>query len=282
MADAPKTQMSATGLQSGWDVRMRHVAGSDPRFFDYGRYGLLTDDSGLAQGIQGRGGASPSPAGRWMGSGSAGIESYGGGGRSNPGGHNWATLASVANTAGSLLGSAIGATVDWRFSKKRKLEQEQAAQAKQAEEYAAATAAAKVAGAQRGRANFIAIVGRDMFYGKPNEPKHGEAMGMLDTDVPFSDPRDTEKNPNPGAGGVSQYAAWTIKNLDSPLTAERPSNTPFNPDLDYRKGLPTVPKPGSAQARVTGMPDDFIPPTRAKQSTRKKQSTRRSTSRKKK
>jgi len=273
MADAPKTQMSATGLQSGWDVRMRHVAGSDPRFFDYGRYGLLTDNSGLAEGIQGRGGATSSPAGRWMGSGSAGLESYGGGGRSNPGGHNWATLANVSNTLGSLAGSAIGATVDWRFKKKQRAQQETLAREAQA---AQAEAATRTAGARRGRANFIAIVGRDMFHGKPHEPKHGEALGMLDIPEPFSDPRTTEKNPNLGAGGVSQAAAWVIKMLDSPLTGDNPSNTPFDPDLDYRKGLPTVPKPGSAQARVTGMPDDFVPPTPAKQP------TRRSTSRKKK
>lgn len=266
MADAPKTQMSATGLQSGWDVRMRHVAGSDPRFFDYGRYGLLTDNSGLAEGIQGRGGATSSPAGRWMGSGSAGLESYGGGGRSNPGGHNWATLANVSNTLGSLAGSAIGATVDWRFKKKQRAQQETLAREAQT---AQAEAATRTAGARRGAANFLSIV-------DPSRKPSGEALEMLDLEAPFSDPRTTEKNPNLGAGGMSQYAAWVTKMLDSPLKGDSPSNTRFDPNLDYRKGLPTVPKPGSAQARVTGMPDDFVPPTPAKQP------TRRSTSRKKK
>lgn len=156
--------------------------------------------------------------------------------------------------------------MDWRFRKKSRLAE---AEKREADAQAQATAARKTAGARRGAANLLSIM-------NPNREPTGEATEMLDLDVPFSDPRVTEKNPNPGAGGMSQYAAWVTKMLDSPLEADNPSNTRFDPNLDYRKGLPAVPKPGSAQARVTGMPDDFVPPTPAKQS------TRRSTSRKKK
>jgi len=79
---------------SDWDTRMRGVAGGDPNFFRYGRFGLLSDDSALKERIEG-------PVSRAPGSGynrnfiNSGMapSSFGGGSTSdNPGGYNWDTL----------------------------------------------------------------------------------------------------------------------------------------------------------------------------------------------
>lgn len=96
---------------SGWDISMRQVVGGDPRFFEYGRFGLLNDNSVLRSRVEGS--ALGAPGSTWSSGGSGGQPtiSWGGGGTpSDPGGYNYGTLKNVANTTATAVRGAVGIT----------------------------------------------------------------------------------------------------------------------------------------------------------------------------
>ncbi len=101
--------------ETNWKTRMRNVAGGDTRFFDYGQFGLLNDNSVLRSRVTG-----PSPniqgkGNRFRGSGNAPTNFSGGKTSDDPGGYNW-------NTLNRNLGrgvSAAGNLVNFRMESKR-------------------------------------------------------------------------------------------------------------------------------------------------------------------
>lgn len=96
-----------------WDTRMRGVAGGDPNFFRYGRFGLLTDNSRLKQGIEGN--APSAPSNSYTGGGASSLNFSGGKTSTNPGAYNWDTFTRNLDRA-----SGVGwGVVDWRMKDKR-------------------------------------------------------------------------------------------------------------------------------------------------------------------
>jgi hypothetical protein len=118
---------------SDWDTRMRGVAGGDPNFFKYGRFGLLTDNSVLRERIEGSSttGASSGGSGGYRNSGMA--PSFGGGNTSDdPGGYNWDTFSSNLGRA-TEIGRGL---VEYRMDNKRMASAR--AQAQAADQFATA------------------------------------------------------------------------------------------------------------------------------------------------
>lgn len=114
MATTGRTSFLPPALDpaSGWDITMRGVVGGDPRFFDYGRFGILNDNSVMRARVEGA--ATGAPNSTWATGGSSGSfrTSWGGGGESDPGGYNYKTLANTSGTTAQLLGTAANFAMD--------------------------------------------------------------------------------------------------------------------------------------------------------------------------
>lgn len=100
MANQPLNYMPGNVSPLGTlDINLLQAVGGNPRYFDYGRWSLLKDDSRLRGRVEG--GASRAPGSGWynnLGSGSVALRSPSGGGTpSNPGGYNYGTLQTTAN-----------------------------------------------------------------------------------------------------------------------------------------------------------------------------------------
>lgn len=107
--DVDSLYPAALSPQTGADIRIRHAYGGNSRAIDYSaRYGLLRDDSRLAERIEGPARRAPNatfgalPSATYK----VGMSISGGGTPSDPGGYNWGTFGNVLSGATKGIGQA--------------------------------------------------------------------------------------------------------------------------------------------------------------------------------
>lgn len=110
---------------SSSDIVMRHAYGGNDKAILYSRrYGLLRDDSRLAESIEGPAQrmAGPSSYAR-TGSGSVRLKRFSGGDTpSNPGGHNWGTLSGAVDAGAGAIAELYNFGAEMRETSSGKLD----------------------------------------------------------------------------------------------------------------------------------------------------------------